>query len=200
MPLSRTSARRLRAATALAILALPVQAAAASPSPTASPAGFRQALGLRESGAGTLVPATSRPTPAQLRRAKRERLIRVRAARVERALREMKRAGHEIARHPYVYGGGHGSFTASGYDCSGSVSYVLHAAGLLQTPLASGAFTTYGRPGRGKHVTIYANGGHAFMVVDGRRFDTIALKQTGTRWSSTIGSTSGYVARHPEGL
>ncbi|MCW3014652.1 MAG: Peptidoglycan-binding domain 1 protein [Solirubrobacterales bacterium] len=200
MPLSPTFARRLRVATALAVVTVPAQAAGAATSPTATSAGFQRALGLPASGSGSLASPPPRPTPTQLRRAERERLASARTARVQRRLRQMKQAGQRIARHPYVYGGGHGSFTASGYDCSGSVSYVLHAAGLLKAPLASGALATYGRPGRGKHVTIYANGGHAFMVVDGRRFDTIALKQTGTRWSATIGSTQGYVARHPQGL
>jgi hypothetical protein len=108
-------------------------------------------------------------------------------------------AGDAIAHAPYVYGGGHGSFQSSGYDCSGSVSYVLHAGGLLSSPLDSSALESYGQPGPGRHVTIYANAGHAFMVIDGRRFDTIALQETGTRWSSSIGSTSGYVVRHPAG-
>jgi cell wall-associated NlpC family hydrolase len=118
------------------------------------------------------------------------------AARIAR----MIRAGNRIARLPYVWGGGHGSFAASGYDCSGSVSYVLHAGGLLAAPEDSGALESFGVAGKGRHVTIYANGGHAFMVIDGRRFDTIALQETGTRWSRMIGDTSGYVARHPRGL
>jgi cell wall-associated NlpC family hydrolase len=119
---------------------------------------------------------------------------------IERAIKRMMVAGGHIARLPYVYGGGHGSFTAAGYDCSGSVSYVLHAAGLLDTPLDSGGFESWGLPGPGKKVTVYANGGHAWMTINGRRFDTIALNETGTRWSSTIGSTDGYVVRHPRGF
>jgi hypothetical protein len=112
----------------------------------------------------------------------------------------MTAGGDRIARLPYLYGGGHGSFTTSGYDCSGSVSYVLHAAGLLSVPLDSSGFESYGLPGPGKHVTVYANGGHAWMTIDGRRFDTIAFQETGTRWSSTIGSSAGYVIRHPRGM
>ena len=113
---------------------------------------------------------------------------------------EMVAAGNQIATRPYVYGGGHGSFTSYGYDCSGSVSYVLHAAGLLSSPGDSSSLESYGAAGPGRYVTIYANAGHAFMTIDGRRFDTIALAETGTRWSSTIGSTAGYVVRHPVGL
>ena len=76
----------------------------------------------------------------------------------------------------------------------------LHGAGLLRTPMDSGGFMSYGRPGPGRHITIYANSGHMFMVVDGRRFDTSALRVSGSRWTSTSRSTAGYVARHPPGL
>ncbi len=109
-------------------------------------------------------------------------------------------AGDEIATRPYVWGGGHGSFQSVGYDCSGSVSYALHGAGLLSSPEDSGSLESYGEAGPGRHITIYANAGHAFMVVDGRRFDTVALAETGTRWSGSMTSTAGYVARHPAGL
>jgi hypothetical protein len=109
-------------------------------------------------------------------------------------------SGNRIAGKPYKYGGGHGRYFDSGYDCSGSVSFALHFAGLLRTPLDSTGFMSYGLPGRGRHVTIYANAGHAYMVVDGRRFDTSAISETGTRWTSTHRSSAGYVARHPRGL
>ena len=110
------------------------------------------------------------------------------------------RAANRIATKPYRYGGGHGSYQDSGYDCSGSISYALHYAGLLRTPLDSSGFMSYGRPGRGRRVTIYANPGHAYMVVDGRRFDTSAIRETGSRWTSTHRSSSGYTVRHPPGL
>jgi peptidoglycan hydrolase-like protein with peptidoglycan-binding domain len=109
-------------------------------------------------------------------------------------------AGNRIASTPYVYGGGHGSFESSGYDCSGSVSYVLHAAGLLDSPLASGGFMNWGEPGPGKRVTIYANPGHAYMVIDGRRFDTSGMSSSGSRWQPNDRSSAGYVAVHPPGL
>jgi hypothetical protein len=108
-------------------------------------------------------------------------------------------AGNEIATRPYVYGGGHGSFQSSGYDCSGSVSYALHGGGLLNSPEDSTSLESYGQSGPGKHITIYANSQHAFMVVNGRRFDTVARAESGTRWSSSMASTEGYVARHPSG-
>jgi peptidoglycan hydrolase-like protein with peptidoglycan-binding domain len=117
-----------------------------------------------------------------------------------RILNAIVRAGNRIATTPYVYGGGHGSFTASGYDCSGSVSYALHGGGLLRSPLDSTGFMSYGQPGPGRHITIYANSGHAYMVIDGRRYDTSARSETGSRWSSEMRSSAGYVARHPTGF
>jgi hypothetical protein len=115
-------------------------------------------------------------------------------------IRRVIQAGNRIATKPYRYGGGHGSWIDSGYDCSGSISYALHGGGLLGSPLDSTGFMSYGRPGRGRHITIYANAGHAYMVVDGRRFDTSARSQTGSRWTNTMRSSAGYVARHPAGL
>lgn len=109
-------------------------------------------------------------------------------------------AGNRIANAPYVFGGGHGSFNSSGYDCSGSVSYALHGGGLLDAPMASGGFAGYGAPGPGRHITIYANSGHMYMTVDGRRFDTSARSQTGSRWTSEQRSSAGYTVRHPPGL
>jgi peptidoglycan hydrolase-like protein with peptidoglycan-binding domain len=109
-------------------------------------------------------------------------------------------AGDEIATRPYVWGGGHGSFESYGYDCSGSVSYALHGGGLISSPEDSGALESYGAPGPGRYITIYANSEHAFMVIDGKRFDTVALAETGNRWSGSMTSTAGFVARHPEGF
>ena len=108
-------------------------------------------------------------------------------------------AANEIATTPYVYGGGHGGRT-DGYDCSGSVSYALAAAGLVAGPLTSGGFMSWGASGPGAHITIYANPGHMFMIVDGRRYDTSAISGGGTRWTSESRSTAGFVARHPPGL
>jgi peptidoglycan hydrolase-like protein with peptidoglycan-binding domain len=109
-------------------------------------------------------------------------------------------AGDEIATRPYVWGGGHGSFQSVGYDCSGSVSYALHGGGLLSSPEDSTALESYGEAGPGRYITIYANSEHAFMVIDGKRFDTVAQAETGTRWSDSMTSTAGFVARHPDGL
>jgi cell wall-associated NlpC family hydrolase len=109
--------------------------------------------------------------------------------------------GNAIAKFPYVWGGGHGSFVDSGYDCSGSVSYALAAAGLLDTPLVSGAFAKWGSPGPGKWVTIYANDGHVFMYVAGLRFDTSGRDGPfGSRWQTAPRSLAGFTVRHPTGL
>jgi len=110
------------------------------------------------------------------------------------------RAANAIARTPYKWGGGHGQWNDSGYDCSGTVSYVLHAAGLLDSSMTADRFMNWGLPGRGRHVTIYANGGHVFMVIDGRRYDSSALRLAGSRWTSQMRDTSSHVARHPRGL
>jgi hypothetical protein len=112
---------------------------------------------------------------------------------------EVVQAANQIALTPYRWGGGHGAWRDKGYDCSGSVSFALAAAGLLNQPLDSTRFMTYGAPGKGKWITIYANAGHAWMTVAGLRFDTGGLT-TGSRWQASMRSTSGFVARHPPGF
>jgi lysozyme family protein len=109
-------------------------------------------------------------------------------------------AANRIAGLPYRFGGGHRSFSDSGYDCSGSVSYVLHGAGRLSSPLDSGQLMSYGSPGRGRWITIYANPGHTYMVIRGRRYDTTGRAETGSRWQRVDRSSAGYVVRHPPGL
>jgi cell wall-associated NlpC family hydrolase len=116
------------------------------------------------------------------------------------AVAEVIAAGNAIATLPYIWGGGHGSFQAAGYDCSGSVSYALAAAGLLSSPLDSTGFESWGLPGPGRWITVYANAGHAWMEVAGWRFDTVALAETGTRWAQGGGEFGGFVERHPPGL
>jgi peptidoglycan hydrolase CwlO-like protein len=116
------------------------------------------------------------------------------------AVGEVMAAGNAIATLPYIWGGGHGSFQANGYDCSGSVSYALAAAGLVSAPLVSGDFENWGAPGPGQWITVYANAGHVWMQVAGWRFDTVALATGGTRWAQGGGEFSGFVVRHPPGL
>ena len=106
-------------------------------------------------------------------------------------------AGNKIATKPYKYGGGHGRWNDTGYDCSGSVSYALRGGGLISRAHDSGEFMRYGKSGRGAWITIYANSGHAYMVVAGLRFDTSARRRGSSRWTETSRSSRGYTARHP---
>jgi cell wall-associated NlpC family hydrolase len=115
-------------------------------------------------------------------------------------VRAIIEAGNAIARTPYKWGGGHGRWQDTGYDCSGSVSFALASAGLLSGPLASGPLMSWGEPGRGKWITVWSNTGHVFLEVAGVRFDTSGTRVTGSRWQATMRSTAGFVARHPAGL
>jgi cell wall-associated NlpC family hydrolase len=109
-------------------------------------------------------------------------------------------AANEISTFPYKWGGGHGAWRDTGYDCSGSVSFALAGAGLLNRPLTSGLFMSWGAPGAGRWITIYANPGHMFMVVAGLRFDTSGRGRAGTRWQAEPRPTGGYAVRHFPGL
>jgi cell wall-associated NlpC family hydrolase len=113
-------------------------------------------------------------------------------------------AGNQIIGLPYIYGGGHASFTSPGYDCSGTVSYALHGADLLSTPMDSSEFETWGSRGVGQWVTIFANGGHAYMTVAGIRLDTSPVddpsNQQGPRWRPLRPGNPGFVKRHPTGF
>ena len=109
--------------------------------------------------------------------------------------------GNAIADFPYIWGGGHASFIANGYDCSGSVSYALAAGGLLSAPLVSGDLATWGEPGPGRWITIYANAGHTFMDVNGVWFDTAGRSGPyASRWLVATPPLEGYAVRHPQGL
>jgi peptidoglycan hydrolase-like protein with peptidoglycan-binding domain len=117
-------------------------------------------------------------------------------------IREVISAANRIAFKPYVYGGGHASFTSSGYDCSGSVSYALHGGGLLSSPLDSTEFESWRSGGQGNWITIWANGGHAFMRIAGLYFDTAAQSSSNSndRWSTTrVSPRTGFTVRHPTG-
>jgi cell wall-associated NlpC family hydrolase len=115
-------------------------------------------------------------------------------------VKAMIAAGNQIATMPYKYGGGHGQWDDTGYDCSGSMSYVMHAAGLLDVALDSTEFESYGEAGEGQWVTIYANSGHSYMLIAGLRFDTSGRADDGSRWHDSMRPSSGYVVRHPPGL
>jgi hypothetical protein len=115
-------------------------------------------------------------------------------------------AGDQIRRKPYVYGGGHGVWKDFGYDCSGSVSYVLHAAGLLKTSMDSSGFESWGQSGSGQWITVYTNPAHAFVQIAGIRFDTSAEADphpapgSGPRWRPVMHGAPGFQSRHPASL
>ena len=120
------------------------------------------------------------------------------------AVRAAIAAGNELIGKPYIYGGGHKSFIAAGYDCSGAVSYALHGADLLAAPLDSGALASWGLPGAGTWMSVYANPLHTSLDIAGIRLDTSRVddphSQPGPRWRPLRLSSAGYVVRHPAGL
>ena len=109
-------------------------------------------------------------------------------------------SGNAIAKTPYKWGGGHPRWDDSGYDCSGSVSFALHGAGLLDSPLVSGDFAGWGDRGGGSWISIYANAEHVYMVVAGMRFDTSARSRGGSRWTMEPRPSDGFSVTHPPGL
>jgi hypothetical protein len=126
-------------------------------------------------------------------------------ANAPKQVRKAINAGNRIHTRPYIWGGGHRSFKSKGYDCSGAVSYVLHAAGLLKSPLSSGPLMRWGAPGVGSWITVYANPSHTFVVVAGLRYDTSAVGESlnqgsGPRWRTTARSGTGYAVRYYPGF
>ncbi len=116
------------------------------------------------------------------------------------AIKAVIAAANSIADTPYVWGGGHGSWYSYGYDCSGAVSFALYGGGLLDTPLTSGALESYGEPGPGRWITIYASATHTYMTVAGLRWDTVGdAEGTGPRWHTEPPYPEGFVVRHPPG-
>jgi hypothetical protein len=126
-------------------------------------------------------------------------------ANAPRQVRKAIAAANKIHTRPYIWGGGHRSFKSRGYDCSGAVSYVLHAAGILTSPMASGPLMRWGSPGIGSWITVYANAGHAWMTIAGLRYDTSGAGESlnqgsGPRWRVNMRSGTGYTARFYPGL
>ena len=120
------------------------------------------------------------------------------------AVQDMIWTANAIIGLPYIYGGGHASFISPGYDCSGTVSYALHGAAMLASPLDSTQFEGWGSVGRGRWVTIFANGGHAYMVIAGLRLDTSSADDPsglqGPRWRPLRITNASFTVRHPGGL
>lgn len=124
-------------------------------------------------------------------------------ANAPRAVRQVIAAANKIRLKPYIWGGGHGRWWDRGYDCSGAVSFALRGGRLITSPMPSGPMMGWGAPGRGRWITVYANAGHAYMVVAGLRFDTAGNEsgESGPRWHESLGAAAGgrFVARHPIG-
>jgi cell wall-associated NlpC family hydrolase len=118
------------------------------------------------------------------------------------AVRKVIYAANKIRTKPYIYGGGHGRWWDAGYDCSGAVSFALHGGELIDTPMPSGSLEGWGSAGKGRWITVYANGGHAYAVIAGLRWDTAGnTSGTGPRWhkSQRAAATGPFTARHPDG-
>ena len=166
------------------------------------------AAGLAADSSARTGGAAYKPPPAPPRKATFRNGKAIAPAGAPRAVKLIIKAANHLRRKPYKWGGGHSSWEDSGYDCSGTVSYVLHKAHLLSSPLDSSSFMSWGRGGKGRWVTVYTNPDHAFIVVAGLRFDTgwrdreMMSQQaggSGPRWGRPR-STRGFRARHPKGL
>lgn len=170
-------------AAACAISAMPLKASAAC---------ARNSGGLAPGECTSVAPAGTKA-----------RLVNGKALAPRNAPRVVKRviaAANRIEEKPYRYGGGHGRWNDSGYDCSGSVSYALHGGGLLGRTMTSGGFMRWGKRGRGRWITIYAHGGHVYAVIAGLRWDTSMTPGDGPGWSKRMRSSRGFAVRHPRRL
>ncbi len=156
------------------------------------------------SAVGAVPDAAPRSVPLQLAAGSRARVgpdgLAIAPEDAPDVVKRVIAAGNEIAKKRYKYGGGHGRWDDSGYDCSGSVSYALHGGDLVKRPAPSSGYFSWGEAGEGQWITIYTKASHMFMVVAGLRFDTSGRSRAGTRWQADMRDTSGYRARHPAGL
>jgi hypothetical protein len=212
---SRT--RLLGVGCALALLALVVLLAVATPAAHAASGGLRSTYSgetvetpsIPATPAEVEAPSVTAPSgvpippptvPGALATLAGERAVAPASA--PTVVKQVISAANRIRTTPYIWGGGHASFESTGYDCSGSVSYALHGGKLLESPLVSGSFMTWGEPGPGTWITIYANKQHVYMTVAGLRFDTGGDLPgvTGPRWHAEPFISPGFVVRHPVGL
>jgi hypothetical protein len=201
--------RRSTAALVLAVLVavLPAQAQAASPTggaaytSTSSPPGGTAAQAQASPEAPVPTASTTVPPATALPAATvGPDGLAIAPAGAPAQVAALIAAGNQIATAPYRYGGGHGSFDDTAYDCSGSVSFALHGAQLLDATLDSTGLARWGRAGAGRWITVYANKTHTYLVVAGLRFDTSGQKAAGTRWQAAPRSARGFKVRHPAGL
>ena len=203
MTIAQRAARLAAICTFLAALA--VASVCATGRAWAQPYGGISAVSPEPSPPVTATPPAATPvtTPAPTGPTGAAALVRGRAIAPVDAPGTVKRviaAANRIRTKPYVWGGGHGRWWDGGYDCSGAVSYALHGGELIDSPLPSGPMESWGSPGPGRWITVYANAGHAFAVIAGLRWDTSGnTSGTGPRWHPDMASSTGFVARHPAG-
>ncbi len=169
----------------------------AKPAPQVQESQQQQGSAAGGAGLDAVAPVDAKPTVPGSRAVYRDGIAYAPAA-APLEVQEAVWAANELLDKPYVYGGGHKSFRADGYDCSGTVSYALHGADLLDSPLDSSSFMTWGEAGKGTWITVYTNPGHAFVIIAGLRLDTSGPGEEGPRWRPGRWSTSGFKARHPE--
>jgi hypothetical protein len=176
---------------------LPINGVLSPPDATA----MRQAMAAKFSSTGGDQPTPpTAPAPGSNATVDADGLHAVAPADAPPEVQEAIAAANGIVGKPYKYGGGHGKWEDSGYDCSGTVSYALHGAGLLDTPMSSGEFSGWGTSGKGTWMSVYYNGGHAYAIIAGLRLDTSGSGGKGPRWRTDLRSGSGYEVRHWRGL
>lgn len=181
--LKSTRTAGLAAAVSLALVPAAAQAASGGTSPTSDPG-------------GSSASETVRGAKAKLVKGKA-----IAPARAPQEVKDVIAAANKIRNKPYRYGGGHGSFKDSGYDCSGAASFALRGGGLLKAPIDSSGMAKYGDPGAGKWISVYGAPSHGYIVVAGLRFDTSMVKGDGPGWSRSMRATpENYRVRHPKGL
>jgi hypothetical protein len=199
----------------IALAGLAVTAIVAPPAALAAPGGFSPHAGASREVPPAEAPPPETPPPAEtppsgiaapapLPPGSTASLVGERAvapASAPPAVKQVIAAANRIRFTPYVWGGGHGRWWDRGYDCSGAVSYALHGGALLEAPLVSGSFMSWGEPGPGSWITIYANRQHVYAVIAGLRWDTggDAPGITGPRWHAEPPYPKGFVVRHPPG-
>jgi cell wall-associated NlpC family hydrolase len=189
----------LRKRRRLALAGLTALFALAAAAPASAQTGGTPPPGSTEQASTTPTP-TAPPGRAKLRKDGTA----VAPANAPPAVQNAIAAGNAIRTMPYRWGGGHRSFSDTGYDCSGAVSYVLNGAGLLASPMPSGPFMSWGEPGKGQWITVYANAGHMYAVIAGLRFDTSSAgdkvrQGSGPRWRRSKRKPAGYAVRHYQG-
>jgi cell wall-associated NlpC family hydrolase len=200
-----SGAGRRAFAMALVALALATSAGTAAASAQASSGGIAATSSQRIEAPPPEVPATTTPTPqpSPVGGSRLSALVAgeaVAPAGAPPVVVDVIEAANRIRTKPYVWGGGHRSWSSRGYDCSGAVSYALHGGGLLSSPLVSGSFAGWGAQGPGRWITIYANSQHVYAVIAGLRWDTSGnVRGTGPRWHRSPPYPRGFVVRHPVG-